>query len=310
MNPHSLRRRLKLRDLELLAVLGDVRNINGAARILHTSQPAVSRSLAQIEQALDARLFERTARGTVPTPVGERIIHYARQCMETLDRAADDLTVFKQGGLGSVSVGCNYSAAAYLLPLALQRLALTAPGVSVTAREGALDALLADLLSGRVEIVIARLGPAVYDDAFATQLLFEEPMCLICGPEHPLARQVEVGWDDLLRYAWILPPRGTPVRERLGELLRQHGLRWPASQLESASILLNTALLRSTEVISITPAAVADQQTRMGLVHRITFDLPEVFSPVGLVFARDLPLSPLVSSLVSCIEAEVRAMAG
>src|SRR5690606_20733355 len=130
------------------------------------------------------------------------------------DRAGDDLAVIKQGGLGHVAVGSNYSSAAYILPRALLRLEQTAPGVKVSVREAALDTLLDDLLRGKVEVVIARLGRDTFDDAFRTQLLVDEPMCLVCGPQHPLARQSDVQWSHLLRYRWILPPRGTPVRER------------------------------------------------------------------------------------------------
>lgn len=308
MTSNLLRRRLKLRDLELLVVLGEVQNLNSAAKTLRTSQPAISRSLAQIEQTLDMRLFERSVRGTVPTVVGERLIRYARLCIETLDRASDDLAIVQKGGLGHVSVGCNYSAAAHILPRALQRLEASAPGVSVAIREGTLDALLADLLSARVELVIARLGRDVYTDTFTTRLLFEEPMRLVCGPQHPIAGQAEVGWRDLLEYPWILPAAGTPVREKLGELLSTQGWRWPTSRVESSSILLNTTLLRTTDVISIVPEAVAAQQTGMGLVHRINFELPDIFSPVGIILRRDDQLSPAAAMLTDAIQAEAAAM--
>src|SRR5690606_38490715 len=94
-----------------------------------------------------------------------------------------------------------------------------APSVRHSVREAASDTLLDDLLRGKVEVVIARLGPDTYDKAFRTQLLAEEPMCLVCGPQHPLARKTSIQWSDVLHYPWILPIQGTPVRERLGELL-------------------------------------------------------------------------------------------
>jgi len=308
--PHNpLRRRLKLRDLEVLVALDDMRTVNRAAEALHTSQPAISRSLAHIERMLDMPLFERTPRGVVPTAAGERVIRYARQCLETLDRAAEDLAVIQQGGLGNIAVGTNYSSAAYILPRALLRLAQTAPGIKVSVREGALDTLLDDLLSGRVEVVIARLGRDTHDEALRTQLLVDEPMCLVCGPQHPLANRTIVSWHDLLEYEWILPPRQTPVRERLAELLHAENLPWPKSQVESSSVLLNTTLLRSADVISIVPAAVAAHQTQLQLVHRINFNLPAVFSPLGLIFARDTRPSEAMPTFVRCIEAEARTLA-
>ncbi len=307
---NMLRRRLKLRDLEVLVALDDTRAVNRAAEALHTSQPAVSRTLAQIEQALEAQLFERTAKGVVPTAIGARLIGYARHCLETLDRAAQDLSVIKQGGLGHVAVGTNYSSAATLLPRALLRLQRRYPGVRVSVREAALDALLRDLLSNRIDLAIARLGPEAHDDIFHTELLADEPLCLICGPQHPLVEKPNVGWADLLEYRWILPVAGAPIRHRLGELLRAENQPWPQSQVESSSVLLNTTLLRTSDVISIVPTAVAEHQIQLGLVHRIQFELPEVFAPMGLIFLRDTPLSEATSLVVACIREEVALLRG
>jgi len=300
-----LRRRLKLRDLELLVALDDARNFNRAAAALHTSQPALSRNLAQLEAVLGAALFERTARGTQPTAYGARLIHHARACLETLDRANDDLDAIQHGGVGHVAVGTNYSSAAYLLPNALQRLRLQAPGISVTVREGPADTLLNDLRSRRIDFVIARLGHQAYDIDLATQRLYDEPMCLVCGPQHPLVDRDGLAWQDVLAYPWILPPRNTPVRERLGELLHERGLPWPECQVESGSILVNTNLLRASDVLSITPLAVARHQSSLQLVHHLAFELPNVFTPLGLITRRDHVPTSAQQWLIACIRQEL-----
>ncbi|MCK9511126.1 MAG: LysR family transcriptional regulator [Pigmentiphaga sp.] len=300
-----LRRRLKLRDLELLVALDDTRNFNRAALLLHTSQPALSRNLSQLEAALGAALFERTSRGTQPTAYGERLIHHARTCLEILDRADDDLDAVQRGGIGHVAIGTNYSSAAYLLPHALQRLRRQAPGVSVTVREGPVDTLLDDLRTRRIDLVIARLGHQAYDADLATQRLYDEPMCLVCGPQHPLAGRGNLEWRDVLAYPWILPPRHTPVLERLGELLHELGLPWPESQVESASILVNTNLLRTSDVLSITPLAVARHQGSLRLVHQLAFELPTVFTPLGLITRRDHTPTSAQQQLTDCIRQEL-----
>lgn len=304
----TLSRRLKLRDLELIVVLDDVRNLNRAARLQHTSQPALSRALAQLESALGLALFERSARGMTPTPYGECLIRYARQCLATLERAADDLGSLQAGGMGHVNIGTNYSSAAYLLPRAITRLHHEAPGVMTSVREGPLDALLTDLRSRRVDLIVARLSHDTHDAGFLTTPLLEEPMCLVSGLHHPLASKTSLGWPDLLAYPWILPPRNTPVRERLGTLLREQDLPWPQSQVESASILVNTVLLQTSEVLSITPLAVARHQSAQGLLHLLDFTLPPVFAPLGLIQLRDHPPTPAQQAMIACIAREVATL--
>mgnify|MGYP003353918364 CR=1 FL=1 len=85
------RHRLKLRHLGVLLAVARTRHIGRAAQALHTSQPAVSKAIQEIERAAGVALFERGPEGTRPTPAGESLLRYAREVFGTLDRAAHDL---------------------------------------------------------------------------------------------------------------------------------------------------------------------------------------------------------------------------
>ena len=117
-----LRGRLRLRHLRLLMVMDDVRNVGEAARRMATTQPAVSRMLAELEEMVGARLFERTSKGTFPTVHGASMIRHASWVLGDLERMGREWS--EPGGLGveTLSVGINSSSAAFLVPRTLLRL--------------------------------------------------------------------------------------------------------------------------------------------------------------------------------------------
>lgn len=301
MNQSLIRRRLKIRDLELLIAIDELQSLNRVAEQMHTSQPAVSRSLSQVEEALGVPLFERTAKGMVPTPYGTTLIRHARQCIETLDHATEDIAAIQQGLQGHLYVGANYSSASFLLPKALSELAILAPGLTVSVREGALDELMPELLGHKLDLVIARLGQIHVPGQFRAEVLIDEPMRIVCGTAHPLTRLASVGWRDLSPYPWILPPRHSAVRRSLDDMLRSHGLSRPHCRVESASLLLNTALLNSSDCLTIISRTAATQLSRQGLLHHLDFDLPQLFDPLGMIQLEGGRSVPGLDLLLDCL---------
>ena len=131
-----LRTDLKPRHLHLLVALDNIRNLGRAAETMHVTQPAVSKSLAELERGLGLRLFERTSRGVHPTIYGECLIRHARSVLTDLAQARDELRGLASGSSGNISVGVLATAALALLPRALAMLKSRHPGMTVLVREG------------------------------------------------------------------------------------------------------------------------------------------------------------------------------
>lgn len=113
-NPWYVRTRLKTSQLLLVVALAEEGNIHRAAEALNMTQPAASKLLRELEEMLEAVLFERLPRGVRPTLYGDALIRYARAVLGSLEQAQDELAALKAGRLGHVTVG-----------------AITSPGVRV-----------------------------------------------------------------------------------------------------------------------------------------------------------------------------------
>ena len=131
-----VRARLKNRHIPLLAALGDTGNLNRAAIGLGISQPAISKLLKELEDGLGVELFERHARGVVPTLYGEAMIRHARRLLNTLDSAYSEVDALRHGQQGHVRIGTILTPCAELLPEVIRRAKLGFPELEVTIRCG------------------------------------------------------------------------------------------------------------------------------------------------------------------------------
>ncbi|MDF8365870.1 LysR family transcriptional regulator [Achromobacter anxifer] len=298
-----LRGRLRLRHLQLMLLLDEVHNVGVAAQRMATTQPAVSRMLAELEDMLGARLFERTAKGTFPTPHGDSLIRHARWVLGDLERMSGEWSGAPDLDVETIHLGVNSAAAAYLVPRALLRFEQQAANVNVLVREGSLEALVPDLHTRKLDLLVARMGEAVRAPDTVAQVLYEEPMCICARSEHPLAGQARVSWQQLAAYPWIMPPRGSPARIGLDMLLQRHGL-YPASRIESASALNNMMLMASSDLLSLLPRCVARNPASGREIAILDIELPPVFGPLGIVRHHSLDLSPRMQRLIECLRAE------
>jgi DNA-binding transcriptional LysR family regulator len=303
-----LRSRLKLRHLKLLVVLADVGNQAEAARRLATTQPGASKMLAELEAMVGARLFERTAKGALPTPQGEILIRHARWILGDLGRLGDELEASGDQLAGELRLGTNSSSAACLVPRSLVLLRQLAPALTVAVHEESVESLLPALEARRLDLVVARLGRATAGAAYTQVELIDEPMVLAVAPNHPLtARKRALRWRDLDDYPWILPPEGSPVHDALILLLDRHRVD-PRVLARSASILNNLALMETAGALGIFPAAVGREYQRRGLLAALPLALPPVFGPIGVITLRGLAPSPALAAMIRCLQSSAREL--
>lgn len=177
-----LRSNLKLKHLQLLMALDQFRHLGQTAQFLSVSQPAVSKTLGEIERMFDAKLFARSTKGTEPTSTGETVIRFARRVIAEYEKTRDALQVARDGSTGRISVGAMMVATPVLLAQALTRFKQAMPAATVLVEEGDLTRLLPRLRRGELDLIVGRLEPGYAAPDLHTEALCQEPMCLICTP--------------------------------------------------------------------------------------------------------------------------------
>lgn len=307
-NPNwFLRARLKTRQLLLIIAIDDERNIHRAADVLCMTQPAASKQLKDLEDMLEVRLFDRHARGMVPTLYGETMIRHARMALSSLAAAHDDIVALKHGVSGRVEVGAIMTPAITLLPQAIAQTKEESPQLRIGIVTDSSKALLDGLRRGVLDFVIGRL----LDAEDGSDLRYESitnapvPVCAVARSDHPLFKAGALDLHDLTRYPWVLPPPGNLLRHRWEQMFQRAGLDLPVSLAETNIQVLVQVLLMQTDALHVMPLEVAQSFVGSAGLAIVPMRLPCHMDAFGLITRSGHLLSPGARRLLH----HVRAMA-
>ncbi|WP_347554174.1 LysR substrate-binding domain-containing protein [Robbsia sp. KACC 23696] len=298
---------LKARHLRLLVTIDTYRNLTQVADVTHVTVPAVSKSLAELEKGLGLTLFARTAQGLVPTPYGDCLIRHARSMLTILHQARDELKALSSGTEGKVHIGMLPASASVLLPQALSLLKQRSPGTNVSVMEGTTATLLPDLWQGRLDLVVGRLPPPDTLGSFDEKELLEDPLVLVTGRHHPLARKKTLQWSDLRPYPWILPPPGSILRDPLERALQAHDVPLTNNYIETLSSHVSRAQLQVSDFIAVMAGTPANDT--MQPLHTLPLSLPRLLRPAGVLWNRNRRLTPSAQLMMTCLEETARELA-
>jgi DNA-binding transcriptional LysR family regulator len=277
------------------------------ADVTHVTVPAVSKALAELERGLGLTLFSRTAQGLVPTPYGDCLIRHARDMLTILNQARDELKALSSGTEGKVHIGMLPASASVLLPQALGLLKQRSPGTNVVVIEGTTASLLPELWQGKLDLVVGRLPAPDTLGSFEEMELLEDPVTLVTGRHHPLARKKHLKWEDLHPYPWILPPPGSILRDPLERALEVHGVPLTSNYIETLSIHVVRAHLQVSDFIAVMADTPANDPTQP--LHTLPLSLPRLLRPAGVLWNRNRGLTPSAQLMVSCLEEAAQHLA-
>jgi DNA-binding transcriptional LysR family regulator len=296
-----IRSRLKMRQLALLVHLDQERCVLRAAEAAGMTQPAASKLLREFEDAFKVKLFERHARGIAPTWYGEILVRHARSILSEIAVAQEEIAMLESGLSGQASVGTVVNPATNLVPQAVSLLKQKHPGLLVNIELDYSRPLVEKLLQGQLDTVIAR----VLDSRGAEDLEFEpladERHAVIAGASHPLAGRDDLQLEDLVNQAWILPPPGSLLRDRLFNVFLQRGLAVPINVIQTQSLPVVTSLLRASNTVVALPVDAVQPLCQSGFLTVLVKDIGVEVGSFGIITRRAYKLSPGAQALVSAL---------
>lgn len=293
--PAEIRRlvgRLRFRHLQLLVTLREAGSLHAAAGVLSLTQPALSKALAEVEEAFGAALFLRSARGLAPTPRGEIAIRGAALLLEELAHLGAETSA--EPAVTLLRIGAPPFVAQGYLPEVFARLVQGDQPVRVQLLEERVPLLIQSLLEGRLDALVTSYPtdlPEAAGQALRYEKLFDADFAVIAPPGHALARARQVGWKRLSQEPWILPAPSSMVRRTVEEMFRREGLLTPVPVIESTSPLTNLRLVAAGMGLSAVPAQTMRSAEALGQVKRVRVHPPISPGPVALIH-RAAPENP------------------
>ncbi len=293
-----LESRIKLRHLSCFLEVAAQRSFVAAADVLHLTQPAVSKAIAELEEILATALFERSRRGVFLTPHGEAFRRYAGATMTALRQGIDTVAQGVTRGGYILSVGVLPTVAARLMPFAVQEAKEAGLGATLRVIIGPNDYLLERLRRGDLDLVVGRLAAPAAMQGLLFEHLYSEEVVFVVRPEHPLVGERPVALRDLSRFTVLLPIADSIIRPAVDQLLIAHGVPALPDVIETVSPTFGRRYARTSDAVWIISRGVVDEDITTGALVRLPVEAAEAVGPVGLTTKADVPF-PVSAELLA-----------
>jgi DNA-binding transcriptional LysR family regulator len=302
-------RRLKLNDLHVLIAVIQSGSMGKAAAQLHTSQSAISRSVADLEHALGVALLDRGPRGVEPTKYGRALLDCGMAVFDDLRQGVKNIDFLADPATGEIRIGGNEAIIAGLLPTVFSQLRLRHPGIAIHVDQLAtIEQQYAHLRARNVDLVLARTARRIDADV-AAETLFHERTFVVAGRKNPWTRRRKIDFAELANEPWALPPHDTMVETIFSEAFRAHGLAYPSRGVAFGAIHLHIALVANGPFLAMWPGSVLRFGVNRQLFKVLPVDLPVPPWPVGVMTLKNRTVSPVVQLFIACAREVAKALA-
>jgi len=231
---HRTKRRLKLRDLDILLAVVETGSMGKAAKRLNTSQPAVSKAVVELEDALGVRLVDRSRRGVVPTPYGLALAKRSVAVFNDLRQGVQDIDFLSDPTKGEIRIGTTEPIATAIVLPAIDRLSRKYPQMFFHVVAGDTASLYADVGQRNIEFAICRMIGRLPDE-LAAEVLFYDAFSIVTSAKNPLTRRRKLTLADLRNEPWALLPFDSFFGSVIAEAFRANGQEPPRPTVASVS---------------------------------------------------------------------------
>lgn len=296
--------RIRLRHLQCFLAVVRAGNLRRAADALAITQPAVTKTLNELEEILGVRLFERGRRGAVPTPEAEVFLRHAQASADALGQAVD--SVLRGHDEAPLRLGVLPTVTPSLVPRALQALRAERPHAFVQVATGRNRELLALLREHELDAVVGRMAEPDEMVGLTFELLYAEPLVIAARAGHRLLIGRKSVLPAIAEQALVLPPAGTIIRHAVDSWFAHHGIAPRGGVTETLSISLARALALGGDALWFTPRSAAEPDLDSGALVALPLSTAGTEEPVGLLLRTDNLPSAALRSLLAALRAQAR----
>lgn len=280
-------RRIKYRHIEAFVEIAREGSLKYAARKLFLTQPAISKTLKELEDILGTTLMHRNRGGVTLTKQGAVFLHFAQMSLASLQQGLNGLETADHALKERLNVGALPSVAATLMPEVVTEFSHLAPNGMLRVLDGPHDYLVDRLRLGALDLVIGRLGDPDTMQGLTFTQLYTEQVVFVVRAGHPLLASPDV--QRIVDYPVISPPPAAAIAPTVERFLIAHGVGEFPNKIETVSGALGRAYTRHSDAVWIISGGVVANELADGLLVQLPFDTAMTRGPVGLTSRADGP---------------------
>ncbi|HEY8594676.1 MAG TPA: pca operon transcription factor PcaQ [Devosiaceae bacterium] len=292
---------IRFRHLQTFLEVARQKSVSQAAEALHVSQPAVTKTMRELEAALGTALLEKDGRGIRITHQGEIFLRHATASVSAIRNGIDSVRR-ELGGRGpTVRVGALPTVSARIMPRAVDLYLKAAGGDGIRVATGENLVLLNQLRLGDLDVVVGRLAAPELMTGLAFEHLYSEQIGFVVRAGHPLLATRHLDFERIGEFTILMPPPGSVIRPFVERFLISNGVVELPAQVETVSDSFGRAFVRQTDAIWIISTGVVAQELTEGVFRTLPIDTTETRGSVGLTTRADAAATPQLQLLMQTL---------
>ena len=294
--------RIKFRHLQTFVEVARQKSVMKAAELLHVSQPAVTKTIRELEEVLGVAVFERDGRGIRITRYGEVFLKHAGATLTALRQGFDSISQALSGDAPPIRIGALPTVSTRIMPRAMMLFLEEGTGARIKIVTGENAVLLEQLRVGDLDLVVGRLAAPEKMAGFSFEHLYSEKVVFCVRAGHPLLSGGSA-FAGLDAYPVLMPTRASIIRPFVERFLITNGIAGLPNQIETVSDAFGRAFVRESDAIWIISEGVVAADIAEGNLAALPV---ETKGPVGLTMRTDaapsMPLAILMQTIreVAC----------
>jgi DNA-binding transcriptional LysR family regulator len=301
--------RMKLQDLHVLMTVVQAGSMGKAAQRLNTTQPNISRSIAELEQTLGVRLLDRHRQGIEPTEYGRALLDCGVAAFDDLRQGVKNVAFLADPAAGELRIGTTTLLAASFVSALVDRLSRRYPRMIFHVVTGYTETLHRELAERKVDLLIIRGSGPIADPRYDFEFLFDDSYVVAVGAQNQWVRRRRIEIAELVNELWVLPPPDSVIGSIVMEAFRASGLDYPRVSVVTDCPHMRISLLATGRFVTIFPASAFRFLTKRSELKILPVELPTARRPNGIVTLKNRALSPVAKLFMDCAREVAKPLA-
>jgi DNA-binding transcriptional LysR family regulator len=284
--------RLKLQHLKIVMAVAEWGSMQKAAKHLAISQPVVSKMIADFEELLGVRLFDRSPQGVEPTPYGRAILKRSLAIFDDLRTSVDEIKFMADPAAGQLRFGSTEPLVAGFGAAIMERVWRQYPRVDFRVVQADSATLIGhELPERRIELAVVPLLDVPDNEELETTILFQDRLRVVVGTTHRLATRQRVTLEELIEEPWCLAP--SRLGSQVTEAFRAAGLKMPRIAVTTTTSHLLFRLLESGRFVGHFGDKLLSFYLNRYALKKLPVELPIQPFAVAIVTLKNRTISPV-----------------
>ena len=293
---------MNLSWLQTFILIVDKKSLTNAARVLHLTQPAVSKQLNSLEKFYGTSLLYRTSRHMEVTEAGKMVYEYSQEILAKINESLADVQALQKDLYGSLLLGASSIPGEYILPAALGRFQALHPQVKVKLEIADSTEIGQMLQDGKIEA--GMIGVILENPDLQQEHIFKDELVVIAPSEHPLTKKKSITLEDFLEEPVIFRERGSGTRLVIENKLKESGIALDRLkvrlELGSTEAVVNAAAAGLG--ISLVSRFAVKNRIKTGEIAALAIDDLPLERGLYFITRRDQVITPLVEAFYSFLK--------